>query len=49
MWVKIAASANLFIEIATEKSEIGIEYKIEMTTISGWHSEIRVSGEVVAI
>ena len=46
---KIAASANLFIEIGTEKSEIGIEYEIEMTAISGWHSEIRVIEEVVAI
>ena len=46
---KIAASANLFIEIGTEKSEIGIEYEIEMTARSGWQSETRVIEEVVAI
>ena len=45
----IAVSANLFIEIGTEKSEIGIEYEIEMTTRSGWQSETLVIEEVVAI
>ena len=45
----VAASANLFIEIGTEKSEIGIEYEIEMNARSGWQSETRVIEDVVAI
>ena len=46
---KIPASANLFIEIGTKKSEIGIEYEIEMNARPGWQSETRVIKEVVAI
>ena len=42
-------STNLFIEIGTKKSEIGIKYEIENTARSGWHSETQVIEEVVAI
>ena len=45
----LPVQVNLFIEIGTEKSEIGIEYEIEMTARSGWQSETRVLEEVVAI